>query len=242
MRSWLLPLALGVPLVSITPAAHAQLVNGGFEQPVCNPAPNPDFFCLENQSNVDGWQTTASDNLIEIRRAGTDSPAPVPPGTNLGNYPAYEGNQYAELNANEPSTLFQDVTGISAGSFIGWQFAHRGRYGADTMDLRITDLGPDNQPGGGDDTDLFTRQFTTNQQAWQFYFGRLSNPAIGNTVRFAYESVSGTSGIAGNYIDAANFGLDAGFAVPGPLPVMGAAAAFGFSRRLRRRTLRAGRS
>ena len=114
--------------------------------------------------------------------------------------------------------------------------------------------GSEGSPGGGGDVQspiphfgqdcaAGLLRFTTNQKAWQFYFGRLSNAALGNTVRFAYESITGTSGVAGNYIDAADFGVNAGFTpVPGPLPVMGAAAAFDFSRRLRRRTLRANRS
>lgn len=144
------------------------------------------------------------------------------------------------MNAEEASTLFQDVAGIAAGSIIGYQFAHRGRFsdfGDDSMRLTITDLGTDNIPGGNPDTILFTGDFSTSNQAWRYYFGRLdNNPTLGNTIRFAYESLNGLDPQNGNYIDAANFGLNAGFApVPGPLPIVGTATAFAFSRRLRKR-------
>ena len=71
-----------------------------------------------------------------------------------------EGNHYAELNATQASTLFQDVTGIAANEVVGWKLSHRGRTGEDTMRLTITDLGQDAEFGTLDDEVLFQDSFT----------------------------------------------------------------------------------
>ena len=211
------------------------LTNGGFENPaitneLCTQFSLPQCYALLNESDVPGWDTTANDNKIEIWTNGF-----------LG-VPAYEGSQFAELNANEVSTLFQDVIGIQAGSIVGYEFAHRGRLGDDTMALTITDLGADNILGGGNDTVLFTNQYTTGNSAWGFYSDPSALTAIGNTMRFAYASVSAAGGNQGNgnFLDAVKFGVGVGVGVggtpvPGPLPLFGAGMAFAFSRRLRRR-------
>ena len=59
-----------------------------------------------------------------------------------------DGNQFAELNANEVSTLYQNVRTVS-GHIYEWGLSHRGRAGTDTMALII---GPrqDNAPAKPD--------------------------------------------------------------------------------------------
>lgn len=225
---FLASLSLGAAPAKAVPS----LINGGFEDPaitdqLCTQFPSPPCYALLNESGVPGWDTTATDKKIEIWTNGF-----------LG-VPAYEGSQFAELNANEVSTLFQDVTGIQAGSIVGYEFAHRGRLGDDTLALTITDLGADNILGGGNDTVLFTNQYTSGNSTWGFYSDPSALTAIGNTMRFAYTSVSAAGGNQGNgnFLDAVKFGVGVGEtpAVPGPLPLFGASTAFAFSRRLRRR-------
>jgi hypothetical protein len=75
-------------------------------------------------SLVNGWETTASDNKIEIWRNGF-----------LG-HPSYSGELFAELNATEPSALYQDITTVP-GETIKWGFAHRGRVTNETMLLKV---------------------------------------------------------------------------------------------------------
>jgi len=229
--------ALAAALAGAMPAQAVGFVNGSFEQPditAGGPYVTGNYgFYPENL--VDGWSTIdggSNPNLIiEIWRAGGASSNP----------PAYQGNQYAELNYNENSTLFQDVSGIAAGSLIGYELAHRGRDGVDEMDLIITDLGADNVPGGGNDTQLFTRRFSNGNTAWGFYSQGNIATSMGNTIRFAYAAVSTSSSCAalnscGNFLDAVNFGVGVGnVSVPAPLPLLGAGSAFAFSRRLRRR-------
>ena len=116
-------LPLAATLLFTAPVS-AGLVNGGFE----------DFNVwgygfYSGTIPQDGWATTAPDNLIEVWENGF-----------LG-VPAYEGNSFAELNANYASTLYQHVGGIGAGTTVNWHFAHRGRDGTDTMRLTIRDLG-----------------------------------------------------------------------------------------------------
>ena len=208
-------------VASISGAARATgLVNGGFEG---NPVLTPGTSNIYNQSAVDGWKTTATDSKIEIWSSGFQGVS------------AYEGNQFAELNAFEAAALYQDVGGISAGNRIGYKFAHRARIGTDVMRLTITDLGGDGIFGGGDDTVLYTNTYSDTTAAWGVYAAGNVATALGNTIRFSYEAVSTGSGIAssGNFLDAASFGVGVG--VPAPLPILGTGVAFGFSRRLRRR-------
>ncbi len=205
MKTKLLSLVslLVLALLGLSGLAQAQFVNGSFESPRQTPGV-PDYDLLLD-SAVPGWQTTASDDLIEIWSDGF---------SNEGGEPvveAYEGFQHAELNATEFSTLFQDVAGIAANAKIGFEFAHRGRLGADTMRLTITDLGPDNLPNTGNETVLFTKTYTDGTNAWGFHTssGEPAITALGNTMRFAYEAVSAAGGdpAIGNFIDACNFGV-----------------------------------
>ena len=76
-----------------------------------------------------GWATTASDTLIELWHTG------------FNGVPAGAGTQFAELNATQPSTLYQDVA-TTPGETIEWSLFHRGRSGVDVMRVII---GP---PGG----------------------------------------------------------------------------------------------
>lgn len=201
------------------PAAHAGLVNGSFETPF-----------IANQSwglftNVPGWKTTASDNNIELWGNGFDS-------LSGGPVYAYDGRQFAEINATQFATLYQDVSGISAGSIVGFQFAHRGRSGVDSMRLTITDLGANGVLGGGDDTILFTDDYSDGNTAWGFYTSAGEPPitAIGNTIRFAYQALTTASGSisVGNFIDAADFGV--GVAVQDvPEPTILALTGLGFA-------------
>ena len=178
------------------------------------------------------WKTTSTDGVIELWGNGFSS-------LSGGPVYAYEGRQFAEINATQFATLYQDVSGISAGSIVGFQFAHRGRSGLDSMRLTITDLGGNNQLGGGDDTVLFVDDYSDGNTAWGFYTsaGELPIAALGNTIRFAYQALTTASGnsTVGNFIDAADFGV--GIAVqnipePAVLALMGLGlAGLGLSRR-----------
>lgn len=181
--------------LTITSSASANLVNGGFEDfPVWG------YGFYPGSSPTVNWATTAPDNTLEIWENGF-----------LGT-PAYEGNYFAELNANYASTLYQDVNGLGDFNQINWHFAHRGRYGIDTMRLTITDLGADQVFGNGDDYVLFQQEFSADNTDWQVHYGSITS--IGNLTRFAFEAVDAVGGTTqGNLIDFCGFGTSV---VPAP--------------------------
>ena len=83
---------------------------------------------LFTQNNVPCWKTTASDSIIEIWATGFDG------------VPSYSGNQFAELNGNMISTLYQNVI-ASPGSTATVSFAHRGKLGVDELSVSIGPVG-----------------------------------------------------------------------------------------------------
>jgi hypothetical protein len=191
-------------LILTASAAHAQLVNPSFEEPRNSPGtPNYDLL---HEDSVPGWETDATNHEIEIW-SDSYSYGGFPPAPTA----SFDLDQHAELNASLVSTLYQDVPAIlPVGTPLGFEFAHRGRLGTDTMRLTITDLGPGGTFGGGDDTVLFTKEYSTANAAWALYTsaGELPILSLGNPMRFAYESVdaAGGSETFGNFIDLADFG------------------------------------
>lgn len=103
--------------------------NGSFEQPAFNDKSSPQWV---PEPTFD-WKTTASDHLIEFgstRKYGT-----VP---HIWGKPHLQddGCQFAELNADEESTLYQYATTVG-GNVYEWGLSHRGRMGVDQMALII---------------------------------------------------------------------------------------------------------
>ena len=132
----------------------------------------------------------------------------------------YHGANFAELNANYASTLYQDVNGLGDSQPINWHFAHRGRYGTDTMRLTITDLGGDQVYGTSDDTVLHTALYSDGAGAWGAYTGTIVS--IGNLTRFSFEAVSAVGGnTQGNFIDWCDFGPGVVIPAPGTVCLLG---------------------
>ncbi|MCI5625986.1 MAG: LPXTG cell wall anchor domain-containing protein [Clostridiales bacterium] len=108
---------------------YDSIQNGSFENPNC-------VKLGDNQPFVDGggqeivWQTTASDNKIEMvsvyKDKYTDHVTPTQKHHKMTE--AADGVQFVELNANEESSLYQDVLTIP-GSTMYWQVAHAARIG-----------------------------------------------------------------------------------------------------------------
>lgn len=153
--------------------------NTDFETPLATgTTPN-----LVNENLVPCWDTTASDNIIEI----------WPPG--FEGVTAYSGNQLIELNANLVSTLFQDFT-VIPGTTISVSFAHRGRQGTDVCAVEIG-------PVGGPYTSL--GNFSDGNTAWGLHSVNYTVPTgNGNnyTLRFVSVSSTGGSQSIGNLLDS----------------------------------------
>jgi hypothetical protein len=204
-------------IADVKSAQASGLINGGFEAPG-TPSQATNTYSFRNESEVLGWETTDSQNKIEIW------------GTGFNGVSAAEGTQFAELNANSASTLSQVVSGIASGLEVGFEFFHRARVGTDVMNLTITDLGLDNIFGSSDDTSLFTKNYSATTAAWvqKTNAGEAPIITLGNNLRFAYSAISTGSGNAsiGNFLDGVSFGVGVGAvnspqSVPEPASMLG---------------------
>lgn len=152
------------------------LVNSDFED-----AKITGDFQIVDALMVGGWSTTASDNKIEIWTDGFQG------------HPSYSGNKFAELNANMPSALYQDVSSVP-GESLKWGFAHRGRNGDETM---LFQVGPSDGPYETIGT------FEDGKDNWEYYSGVYKVPDGQTTTRFYFTSNDGAA--QGNLIDGAVF-------------------------------------
>jgi Flp pilus assembly pilin Flp len=170
--------------------AKYALVNGSFE----DDALITSGWRAYNSSAITGWETTAGDQKIEIWYTG------------FLRVPAPDGRYLAELNANQPSALYQDIDSVP-GERLTWSFYHRGRSGVDTMELRI---GP---PGAT----LSLEQFSTGRE-WVKYDGIYEVPKGQTVTRFEFAAVRTANGnlSVGNLLDNIQFGSACGYEESNP--------------------------
>lgn len=106
------------------------IVNGSFEEPGQTELRAPQL----DAETVPGWSTTATDQKIELgAQIGAACPGQL---VYLSDKSIPDGKQIAELNADEVSTLYQNVSTVD-GHIYEWGLSHRGRAGTDTMALII---------------------------------------------------------------------------------------------------------
>ncbi len=153
------------------------IVNESFENPVI---PGATFRVL-SENDVPGWFTTATDGQIELW------------SDNFQGVPAFNGNQFAELNANQSSALYQNLC-LTPGTVMNWSLRHRGREGTDVMRVRI-----------GADLASATEQavMSDDDTAWGLYTGTYTVPMGQTNTVFIFEAVSTAGGSlsVGNFID-----------------------------------------
>ncbi|MBB2914137.1 hypothetical protein FHS43_005449 [Streptosporangium becharense] len=165
------------------------LVNGSFETP---PVTTIDWNIPDASTNpAVGWHTTATDRKLEFWPSGANG------------IPAADGRQFAELNANQVSTLYQDVPTVP-GTPMTWSLYHRGRLGTDVMRVLIGAPGATTAqtPTGASSPDI-----SDGNTAWGHYTGVYVVPPGQTTTRFAFESVSAAGGSPtfGNFLDGVAF-------------------------------------
>ena len=105
---------------------NRKLLNGSFEEGQTFTG----SYLQPNQSAVPSWNTTAFQGKIELFRSNT--------GTYINGVTLAptDGTYAAELNADEESTLYQNVK-TTPSSVYEWGLDHGGRNGTDTMALVI---------------------------------------------------------------------------------------------------------
>jgi hypothetical protein len=167
------------------------LGNGDFETPVV-PA---DTYVLFPAASVPPWQTTDGAGEIELW------------GTGFLGVPAFEGNAFAELNANTAGTLYQDVVSTS-GEVMTWSLAHRGREGDDVMQVLIGDANVADVNGTAG-WDYISPDLTDGVDAWGIHTDQFVVPTGQTCTRLAFRAVVAGSGndSIGNFLDAVAFAI-----------------------------------
>lgn len=203
--------------------AATVLINGGFESPALASSGINGFF---PQGDVPGWETTASDGLIEVW------------GDGFLTVPAYAGSQFAEINATQTGSLYQEVT-IPIVGLVDYGFVHRARVqDGESLRVDVTYLGVDNLFGTADDVlvvdgGVVGNQFSSVMSQWTD--NQVDDAFVsvaGGNYRFSFGSISG--GTVGNFIDEVRFGVDA---IPEPSSCVLLALTAGVSCSLRRRVI-----
>jgi hypothetical protein len=155
------------------------LVNAGFETPVVGACQNG-FFCQFPVAEVQGWQTTDTNQAIEIWNDGHRG------------VPAYEGAQFVELNAFMRATVWQDVV-LTPGQLMYWSLAHHGREGVESFELQL----------GPPEALVSQGLFSSAEDAWYEYSGLYRVGDAETLTRLALVSRIGVA--EGNLIDAVTF-------------------------------------
>lgn len=155
------------------------LENGDFEEPHFS-----EKYKLFNQADVPGWNTTASDGIIELQR-------------NVDNSTPQSGSQFAELNAYEASALYQDIA-TTPNVKVRWQVYHKGRKGTDTAVVEF---------GAPNDTMVQQAEMIDGKSKWGLYKGEYTIPEGQTTTRFQFRSVDAAGGdqAVGNLLDNIQF-------------------------------------
>lgn len=162
-------------------AQFRSLENPSFESndPAGPGAPN---FQVLPDTSVPGWATTTAE--IEL----WDS--------NYQGVPAYEGLVFAEMNANNPGTFYQNICLVN-GEPIGWTFAHRARSGGpatQTVRFQIaTATGTLIQT-------LATQNSTTSNLVWNVNTGTATYTGATGLQRVQFNTTN--TGSVGNFLDA----------------------------------------
>jgi uncharacterized repeat protein (TIGR01451 family) len=192
---------VNIALPQIT-ACNIGLLNGGFEIPAIpssgsgTPSILQDFgtnrIVSYRENDVPAWATIAnsptSSNSFNLRNAielwkGTQ--------TTISTTKPFEGNQFAEINANTNGRLYQDFL-LPAGAQVRWQVAHRGRAGVDTMGVYL----------GAADNEILQSSNATPNTEWRVYSGVYTVPGGQDVTRFAMRAISTAGGEgSGNFVD-----------------------------------------
>jgi hypothetical protein len=167
--------------VAICTSTDTALVNGSFEQPSI---PAKSYRQIVD-TEVPGWNTTATDKKIEIWSDG------------YGGVSSPSGSQFAELNATQDSELYQEVATVP-GQKLVWSLYHRARGAGSVGDTMYVNIGAPNATPNSTTTinDALTA-------GWVLHTGTYVVPAGQTSTRFGFESgpTASKNKSIGNFLD-----------------------------------------
>ncbi len=167
--------------MAIAPPATAQrvIVNPSFE---ANDPQGPGAVNYEIYSNgsVVGWDSASGE--IEL----WDS--------NFNGVPAYAGSVFAEMNANVPGALYQNICMVN-GESIGWTFAHRARAGGPTTQTARFQIAN----SSGVQIQALASQSSTVNNMWNVNTGSTTYTGASGVQRVQF--ITTDPGSFGNFLD-----------------------------------------
>jgi len=189
----LLPIAAALIVLASVSPAHAQVArsmnNTGFEQNDPGGSGAPTFEVLPNTA-VPGWESTTGE--IEL----WDS--------NFNGVPAASGNVFAEMNANRPGALYQNICLVN-GETIRWRFAHRARAGGAATQTAVFQIA--NSSGVAIQT--LQTSTTSNTTAWALRSNTTGVTYTGPSGVQRVQFITTDPGSVGNFLDDIQIGLGA---------------------------------
>ena len=148
-NSYIIPVSSEETIV----AGQSTIVNGSFEYPYLRENDIKDknagwasiiYDNAEYDTRQLGWKTTATDKYLEYAwLKDTDVPANMSPHMKpiseqiVSGVAASDGFQFAEVVANELSSLYQ-ILPVKSGEYYDWTVHHRARVTVDTLAFIIT--------------------------------------------------------------------------------------------------------
>ena len=163
------------------------MTNGGFESnnPGGGGAPT---FAIVASSTVPGWE--ASTNEIELW------------DTNFNGIPAHSGNVFAEMNANAPGSLYQNIC-LTNGETLRWSFAHRARVGGAATQTALFQIAN----SGGTVLQTLATQASTTAQGWNVNANASGVTYSGTSGLQRVQFVTTDAGSFGNFLDSISLDL-----------------------------------
>ena len=243
--------AFSTPAVAAVDCSTPTIINGSFEDFPIDPTPTsndglstigdwmndwgtPQQFLFLDQDESDqilpGWETTNSDNLLELQRQvagfeqnGTNDSLPYFDETAV--QPA-DGVVWAELNATEDAALYQDLE-LTGGVEYTWSIKHHGRvFEIDAIDEMGVEIGPAGgslvqqtnflrfnptnanlfvgEPAYGASGEATNTIAGSMEDGWVKYQGTFT-PETDGTYRFSFYAIAGWDLPVGNMIDDVQF-------------------------------------
>ncbi len=170
-----------------TAQAQRVIVNPSFESNDPQGAGAANYEIYSN-GEVLGWNSVSGE--VELWDSG------------FNGVPAYDGAVFAEMNANVPGALYQNICMVN-GESIGWTFAHRARTGGPATQTARFQIA---NSSGTQLQLLATQSSTTANQVWNVNTGTTTYTGASGVQRVQF--ITTDAGSYGNFLDDIRISLN----------------------------------